>query len=539
MKKKLLLIPIFIIILIAGCKKSEADKEPLIEGIASIECVVNTKVDLLNGVIAYDPEDGDITASMQMSIFPFVSVKDGYAVFEQAGNYKVVYEVADAVGHKATKSADIAVASREVFLSFSSANGFYITASGHATLNKSGLYNGQYIIEAVGCEIAEDVCLNRIYQLESDYLYTFKYFLNTTTSGHIRILVNGNYIDNRYLEVGDNIIEFNYDSTLGSIATISLQLGELGDAVTCQFNGVELERPQEAGLVEQLESFTVTGRFDGTQGNAFALPDIQGGKLEITASSNDNWRGGMFLNTNINVEPGKEYVVSFDIERKNLLPCEITLQNRQWDEKKFDTILVDATEEKTHHQVTIVPTEDTRGALWLYVQSGLHVNDIVLSNLSVKTYLGTVKKETLSLTDFTNFNDGFNCQFNTFAGGFQYTIETFAEHDYQQKVTSPEFFISGSGKNYVISFKAKASSPTEVVFAGPIAGGWDPTWVWSKFTITEEEEVYTFWGNDDGSERSNVLVWQFGSIANQKNTNVTIEISDIKISYRNTEYDGE
>ena len=108
-----------------------------------------------------------------------------------------------------------------------------------------------------------------------------------------------------------------------------------------------------------------------------------------------------------------------------------------------------------------------------------------------------------------------------------------------QKVTSPAFYISGSGSNYIITFKAKASKPTEVVFAGPISGGWDPTWLWTRFTITEEEKVYTFIPGDAGGDRYNEFVWQFGSSNNQRHRNVTITISDIKVCYKNAEYDGE
>ena len=108
-----------------------------------------------------------------------------------------------------------------------------------------------------------------------------------------------------------------------------------------------------------------------------------------------------------------------------------------------------------------------------------------------------------------------------------------------QKVTSPIFYINGSGSNYIISFKAKASKPTEVVFAGPVAGGWDPTWLWTRFTITEDERIYTFVGSNAGGDRFNEFVWQFGSSNNQRYSNVSITISDIKISYKNSEYDGD
>ena len=51
--------------------------------------------------------------------------------------------------------------------------------------------------------------------------------------------------------------------------------------------------------------------------------------------------------------------------------------------------------------------------------------------------------------------------------------------------------------------------------------------------------VYSFVGGSVGGNRYNQFVWQFGSTKNQKYSNVVIEIYDIKISYVNTEYDGD
>ncbi|MCM1131086.1 MAG: DUF5011 domain-containing protein [Roseburia sp.] len=537
MKKKLGLIPLIGLLFVVGCRNTEVDTEPVIEGTAGIECIVNSTVDLLNGVIAYDKEDGDITASMNISITPHVNVFNGYANFDKAGSYKASYAVKDSKGNEASKTADIIVVDRDVYMNFAATNGFYTKAAGHALLDKGGMYNNIYSIVAHNCEVAEDVSLNRVYELDKGYEYTFRYFLSSETAGKIRICVDGHLADEKNILVGDNTIEFKYRTDAKNFITISLLLGALGEKVNCEFKGAELERPQETGYQDLLNGFMVEGRFDGTKGNAFKVAGEESAKLEITEASSAIWRGGMFLSTNISMEIGVEYIVSFDIERKELENCEVVLQNQQWDEKKYDTIFVEGNQHTTKHEVSYKVTEENKGSLWLYVQSGTSVNEITISNLRVLVQLDKVKKEYFTLSDFSNANDGFNCEFESFAGGFKYTIETFADTDWMQKVTSPEFYIDGSGSNYIITFKAKASAPTDVVFAAPIVGGWDPTWVWSKITITEEENVYTFVGNADGSDRYNVFVWQFGSTKNQKNKNVTIEISDIQISYKNSAYD--
>ena len=77
-----------------------------------------------------------------------------------------------------------------------------------------------------------------------------------------------------------------------------------------------------------------------------------------------------------------------------------------------------------------------------------------------------------------------------------------------------------------------------MVIAAPVAGGWDPTLMWHKVTLSEEDTIYTFFGNGSASDRNYTLVWQFGSIANQANNDVTVEISDIRISLKNNELDN-
>ncbi|MDE7161246.1 MAG: DUF5011 domain-containing protein, partial [Anaeroplasmataceae bacterium] len=252
MNKKLGLIPFISLLLLVGCKSTKVDTAPVIEGTAGIECVVNSTVDLLNGVIAYDEEDGDITANMNITITPHVNVWNGYAVFDQSGNYKVSYDVKDSKGNEANKTADISVIDREVYLDFAAANGFYTAISGHAVLEKGGMYNNTYSIVANKCEVAEDVSLNRVYALDKGYEYTFKYFLDSETAGRIRILVDGELADEKIITVGENTIEFKYKPISKDSVTVSLLLGGLGDRVQCEFKSAEIERPQETGYEEIL-----------------------------------------------------------------------------------------------------------------------------------------------------------------------------------------------------------------------------------------------------------------------------------------------
>ena len=75
-----------------------------------------------------------------------------------------------------------------------------------------------------------------------------------------------------------------------------------------------------------------------------------------------------------------------------------------------------------------------------------------------------------------------------------------------------------------------------VATAVPVA--WDPTLSWNRVNLSEEESVYTFMFNKNGSDKSYEIVWQFGSANNQKYHDVKVEISDVSISLRNRELDG-
>ena len=139
MKKKLILL--FIVFALVGCKEeTKENNSPKIEGVNGIECIANSTVDLLSGVIAYDKEDGDITPQMDITITPHVSITDGYVIFDEPGNYKITYSVEDSVGNKTVTNSDVTVVERETFIDFSEAGSFYIKTAGHATLNLGGIF---------------------------------------------------------------------------------------------------------------------------------------------------------------------------------------------------------------------------------------------------------------------------------------------------------------------------------------------------------------------------------------------------------------
>lgn len=534
---------------LGGCSSDTAGASPEVDGAHDIDCVTNSSVDLLDGVAALDDEDGDITPDMVITIAPNVEVTNGYATFEEEGSYRVTYSVTDSDGNTASDTAIITAVERETYLDFVSVNGFRGVASGGASLTRNGMYDGVYYIEATGCEIAEDVQLTRTFTLTNDIQYTFTYEFNSSAGGRAYVYADGAMIKEFMAVEGDNSVTFTYTASGdgdSSDVEISFLIGGLGEYITFNLQSAGYGYPQEAGTVDLLDGFAfdsnnVIARFDGTSGNAYASDDGTVATLEITTVteySDGIWRGGMFINTGITTSAGTEYTISFDIVSAQANEFEVVIQRDQWNETKYETVSIsDATAAQSITK-KFTPASSSAGDLWIYVQSGTAINTITISNLKIlATYDGGVQTENIALNDFTASNsEGYEGYLTTSGGSFIYEVPEFSSTDWHQQVISPEFYVSGSGSNYVITFKAKATKTISVVFAAPVYGGWDPTLAWSRINITEEEQEFVIWCSDNGGN-TNYLVWQFGATANLAYKNVTIEISDIKVCYKNNDLD--
>ena len=553
-KTKIMILLLMGVVMLAGCTSSAqtgTNKAPSLVGIKDIQCIVNTTVDFLDGIAALDVEDGDITPQLDITVSPEVQVKNGYATFTEVGEYTVNYKITDSEGRTSQKESYVDVVDREVYKTFVMPEGFSVETEGVATVEKCGMINSSFVINATGGEIAEDMKLLRSYNLKTDLEYTFIYKLTSNVSGKIKATADGEDCAEMSVSEGENVLTFkhtvwNTGDEEDRNVEIAICFGGLGD-VQWVVTGVEYEYPQEAGkLVELAEDFSFIGRVvpridndngnNNLKGNAWSENGGEAARLEITDTCADIWRGGMFINTDIQLRAGVSYTIGFDVESVNDNDYEVIIQRGQWNEHKFVTVYTPA-DGRVENEITV--EENTAGALWIYVQSGTAVNTITLSNLSVKEKLEPTGKDAFAIEDFSEFhNDRYDCTFSSDRGNFTYVINSFSNIDNEHTITSPTFFISGSGSNYAISFKAKATAPIEMVIAAPVAGGWDPTLMWHKVTLSEEDTIYTFFGNGSASDRNYTLVWQFGSIANQANNDVTVEISDIRISLKNNELDN-
>ena len=546
---KLLSSAMLLALTLTGCgqeNNTSTNVAPSIVGVKGIQCVVNSTVDFLDGVAALDKEDGDITPKLNISVTPHVDVVDGFASFNIPGEYSVLYSVTDSEGRTSQKKSYVEVVSRKEYVNFALPNGFSYDASGNAVVEKCGMVNGEFVVKAKGHEVAEDVKVTRTFKLNTNLQYTFTYEIESQSQGKIRVLADSMECAELKVKEGLNTLVFKHivvdpeDKKVD--VDISLCLGGLAGDIDLKINKLETEYPQEEGkIVDLTENFSFAGRVikrieNGIEGNCWAEADGKTAVLEITKAQENIWEGGMFINTGIELKEDVTYTVSFDISNDENKDFEVIIQRGQWDEYKFDVLY----SPDGHQSADITPDNTSKGALWLYVQSGNQINRVRMSNLKVEEHLSSTGKDSYIIEDYAEFHsEGHECTFTSDLGNYKYVIGSFGASDYEQKVTSPTFFVNGSGGNYVLSFNAKASAPIECVVAAPVSGGWDPTLMWSKIVLSEKETNYTFFFNGNGADRDYTVVWQFGSTNNQKYANVEIEVSAVSISLRNVELDGK
>ena len=569
-KTKTLLILVLVVIMLAGCTpQAEVNKAPSVVGVKDVKCVVNTTVDFLDGVAALDKEDGDITPQLKITVTPQVEVSEGYATFTEVGEYTVNYQITDSKGRTAQKRAYVDVVDRETYRTFAMPEGFVAETNGDATIDTCGMINGVFKLNAHGGEIAEDVRLVRNFTLnanaytDNDYIeFTFYYTVKSNVAGKIKVTANGDDCAELAVVAGENVLSFTHtlpQDDENRNVEIALCLGGLNGNVEWEIGKVEIEFPQKEGIVTELvPNFNFAGRVDpridtkggtnGLDGNAWSENGGSMARLEIKNPSNNSgeiYCGGMFIDTGVTLKAGVTYTVSFNVE---CVPYpfgtereeadnnfEVIIQRDKWDEKKIKTLY--------HPSGKVTETFEvdntTAGPLFIYVQSGTQANQINLSELSVQEHLGAVGKDTYTVSDFTEFHaGGYNSVLTTDRGNLTYVIENFSAADGDHKVMSPAFYVAGSGANYVVTFKAKASAPIDMLVAGPVPGSWEPQLFFWQGKLSTEETVFTFFCNGSGSDRLFTLEWHFGSGNNQKYSNVTIEITDIRICLRNGELDG-
>ena len=574
MKKiRLLLILMLVVTLLSACTpQAEGNKAPTVVGVKDVQCLVNSTVDFLDGVAALDKEDGDITPQLTITVEPHVDVSDdGYATFTEEGEYTVNYQIEDSDGRTAQKKAYVDVVDRETYLSFGMPDGYSVVTAGSAEVTFSGMSDGAFKVQADGGEIAEDVQILHTFTVSADEFierqYQFSTQLKSDREGKVLVLCNGEPSAELAVIAGDNVLKYSCtcpddETQTACDVEVALCVGALG-SMELVVGNTDVTYPQQDGAtVERTPDFnfngTVIPRIDvkespELEGNAWALEDGSGARLEITHEGTQNiWAGGMFVNTGVQMKPNTTYTVSFNVERHNFplreegtpddpADFEVIIQRDQWNEMQLHKF----TNPENGVLTAEVSVGDSNGGpLWIYVQSALQCNQITLTDLHVKEHLAATGTDSFAVTDFTCFNSTAGYEFHSELGNITYRVQDFDAQDSHHVVTSPSFWVAGSGANYVVQFRIKATAPIEFVVAGPISDGWDPTLLWQRVYLTADQEyALAFVCNAKTpqgvvADRWYKLVWQFGASGNTQYHDVTIQIYDIRVCKRDAVLDS-
>ena len=160
---------------------------------------------------------------------------------------------------------------------------------------------------------------------------------------------------------------------------------------TCIVCGEKVEHdiPMIIPDVDPLEGYfdftgKVENRFDtGYIGKSLITERGHTLHVQITKAGPHIWEGGVFINTGVTFEANKMYEISFETERKAEENFEIVFQNKQWDttaENVYRTLYTPLGAVDEYIRVT----EDNQGPLWIYVQFGDVVNEVVLTKMLIR-----------------------------------------------------------------------------------------------------------------------------------------------------------
>ena len=530
----------------AACNKVE-DESPEIVGAGDFDCIINEPVDLLRKVAALDKEDGDITPQMTISIEPSVQVKDGIAAFPSTGDYEITYSVTDSAGHTTSVTSYASVYKRPMYKAFDSVdmNGFSVDVTGGAKLvTQSVVGDGDrshLLFEATGASADGDVALSRTYTLTNGYEHSFTYILKSNAAGVAKVKIGDTVTDDELaVAEGDNTLTFSYEVPEGedeeSTVTdvdVQLLLGGLGDDIKVEFTNATAQYDSPLDKTIEFGS-NVIKRIDAPVVGSVEVLDETSATLHIDTPTDaaDSWKGGMFIETGIDLNVGNTYNISFDLESETDGDYSVRILRSQWGPDEFVLDVEDLDKNGSNEQeVTIENGKE--GKLWIYVQAGGAANTITISNLRVK-----------SETTQTN-SDVFGCKnvFKMFAyngapnyvvwkdGKLIFHVDEFGSSDWHNKIEGADFDVSPSSfGDFYVSFKAKASKPVTARIIAPRTGGWEPNLVWAQFEITETETLFTYRCNAINLPGTNHLEWQFGEVNYNKGIeDVTVEISEIYI----------
>ena len=369
MKKKIgfILLAVIMVVCLAACSGNKEpeptaapapaeNKAPAITGTQDQTVEAGTEIDVLAGVSASDPEDGDLTGQITVEATPALTFKNGKATPENAGSYELVYSVKDKGGKTAEAYATLNVTkkkSEEVVyktFDFSTAevtdNRGWEARIGEAAEAAAELKEGSYVIEIKNPGNGDgDVQLAKTGYALKAADYRIVIWAKSTKKTYAHILARNENAEGWEtfggafnVEIGPEIapLELNFTSPGEGSAELLFNLGK----ITPNPDNAEDTTPEDFRItIDKIELFEISGEetqvptytaeFQGegltveAGDGAAASAAAADGKATVTIDSYPGEGGGVWsIKANIllgdtKIEKGKKYYYSFTMNAAN------------------------------------------------------------------------------------------------------------------------------------------------------------------------------------------------------------------------------
>lgn len=544
---------------LASCNNTKVTDEtaPVINGVQDLNCSVNETVDLLKGVTAVDETDGDITEKIEISIMPTLTVTSGKTTPTQTGDYEVAYTVKDAAGNEqsayATLNVTPALAQKVEYkkYEFKSADiqGWSLFLWNDTPDSNLGS------IDVVKGNLQVNVTKN------DKEAWHVKFENNIPTTPGVDYKVTYNFISSvngiiktndwtKEVEVkeGNNSCSYSFTAGDGEASYVCLELGMLEGPFTLDFTSIEVQASvgedvytdiTPAGFAFDAEGVVYSGFDNNATGSHSTTADSA--TLDITRGSDENgcWQSKLYIKPGMDLEAGKKYKISIDVESVNGHNFEICFNNGDA-EKGIGALYglsLEAGEKKTFD--IIVKHDSAKDNLVILLQLGelrtpQGADTITVSNLKIEEIGGNKNVETESLVftpeGFGTYNDAASAAGMLYIenGKLVYEMTKIGLTDWHNKMYVEKIELE-SDKIYTISFKAKADKEISCALFLNVFGSWDPR-LSATVDFTTTEQVYEFTvPNAFAADMTFEILWQFGSEANNALGGAKIEFSEIII----------
>ena len=329
----------------AACGEIEENTKPVISGFADTYTVkAGEEFDALQGVSAFDKEDGDLTDKIVVSSMPEVEFRGGKAVFSQEGSYDIIYSVTDSGKLKTEEFAALTVTAADAVetlyhtfdFSKSSAEigrgGWDVTlaGAGAATVNlREGLLYAD--VTAGGAGAGEVILQKTDFAVEAGASYDVRLYLGATANLNVLTAVqnaDGVNVDTtfRSVELTDSVqivtMTFKADTTADNMKIVVYMGGGAGAY------GVYLEKAEiySSTGVENLtevykQGFSDAAVMNGVANTAFdevSVLSLSEGKLKVEIPNypenrEEVWLRSFSVATDLDLKEGSSYRVTASV----------------------------------------------------------------------------------------------------------------------------------------------------------------------------------------------------------------------------------